>query len=198
MPPMDVGQRTHRTQDPDGDQAVKRALALLSGMLLGLTTVHAAEAPPKVLDNPAFKVIFPGGAGLDALNEVINTRLANHPGMFRYLGFRAVKDASVGGILMPGHFTGTMEQLIKSIACVNKVSYTDFSPSGVTFVAASPEHPMPNCPQADTELEAKEHLRRPIPGFDDIITMRKRAQQPKALQDIMPTEPQKHDGEPLP
>lgn len=172
--------------------------ALLLAATAALGHARAAEGPatPAQLDDPNFKVVFTAGANLSALNELVTRHLANHPGMFRYLAFEAKAAEGVGSLQMPGQFTGTMEQLIKSVACINHVAYTDLSPAGVTFVPISAEHAEPVCPRADTDMEAKEHMRRPIPGFDDIITLRQRALQPRSLVPPMPT--QGSDGGPTP
>lgn len=128
------------------------SLAVLG--FVGLVTPALSEGPLPALDDPPVSITFQGGSGIETLNLAISQHLSKRPGLTRYSGFHASLDG-VASIRMPEAFTGTIEQLVKSIACVNEIGYRDFGPDGVVFVPTSPEHPMPKCPGAVTTAEVK-------------------------------------------
>lgn len=154
---------------------IRRLAAALVASGLALTPVQAAEAPdaPQRLDDPIFRIGFKPNTPFSVLTEAVQQGIARRPGLMRYVTFEAKADPALPPLVLPGAFTGTFEQLMKTIACLNDVAYRDLSPSGVTFVPATAENPMPRCPREDTYEEMLEHARQPLPG-EDFSTVRQR------------------------
>ncbi len=133
--------------------------------LAAIVVAAALRAPAGAgsLDDPVFRIGFRAGAPLAALTEAVQQGLARRPGLRRYAGFVVRHELGNRTVVLPDGFVGTIEQLVKSVACLNGISYRDFSPTGVMFVRADIEHPVPTCPQETPALEMPELMRRPIP-----------------------------------
>lgn len=155
---------------------IRRLAAALVVSGLAVASASAAEAPDaplQRLDDPIFRIGFKPNTPFSVLTEAVQQGVARRPGLLRYVAFEAKADPMLGPLELPGAFTGTFEQLMKTVACLNNVAYRDFSPSGVTFVPATAENPTPRCPREDTDEEMLKHAREPLPG-DDFASLRKR------------------------
>ncbi len=136
-------------------------------ILAMLSHVPATRAAP-ALDDPPVSLTFQLGSGIEALNLAISEYLSKRPGLTRYAGFKAEVDG-IPGVLLPLAFTGTIEQLVKSIACINGLSYRDFTPEGVVFMRPTPDHPIPVCPMSMPKEEVQRKaatLPGAVPGLN--------------------------------